>query len=298
MNIGEKIRKLRTEKLMTQSELAGDSLTRNMLSLIEQGRATPSIQTLNYLASRLNVTPAILLADEVEEQTITKYSKISDIRLAYKKGSYRICIDLCEKLLTSGENDDEIKLILAESTLALAKEEMFADRIREAAALLDEALFYSYETMYNTRHIEAECAVIFSYLEELSLTLLPENVDLESVDIKALESLSFDSELCRYIVALKRVGEPDGYVDAYLKTEKNEALVKHITCKTYMNNGEYDKANNTLLDILKMDAILPGVLLYHIFDDLEACSRKNGNERYARNYSDEKVSILERILNA
>lgn len=298
MKIGEKIKKLRTEKLMTQAELAGDSVTRNMLSLIEQGRATPSIQTLNYLASRLNVTSAFLLADDEEEKSITKHSKIADIRLAYKKGTYRICIDLCKKLLINGDSDDEIKLVLAESMLALAKEEMLADRIRETATLLDEALLYSYETVYNTKHIEAECAVIFSYLEEISLTLLPDNVDLDGIDIKALEPLSFDSEICRYIVAIRNVGVSDEYIKNYLENEKNEALVKHITCKLYMNNGEYDKASNALLDILKMDVVLPGVLLYHIFDDLEACSRENGNERHAKNYSDEKVLILERILNA
>lgn len=298
MKIGEKIKKLRTEKLMTQAELAGDGVTRNMLSLIEQGRATPSIQMLNYLASRLKVTSAFLLADDEEERSITKYSKISDIRLAYKKGTYRICIDLCKKLLVNGDGDDEIGLVLAESTLALAKEELFSDRIREAATLLDEALLYSYETVYNTKHIEAECAVIFSYLEELSLTLLPENVDLDTIDIEAIGPLSFDSEVCRYIVALKNVGVSDEYVESYIKNEKNEALIKHITGKSYMNKGEYDKANSVLLDVLKMDAVLPGVLLYHIFDDLEACSRENGNERYAKNYSDEKVLVLERILNA
>ena len=294
MNIGQKIRRLRTEKLMTQAELAGDGMTRNMLSLIEQGRATPSIQTLNYLASRLNVTAAILLADETEEQTITKYSRISDIRLAYKKGSYRICIDMCKKLLSDSGSDDEIKLILAESMLALAKEEMFVDRVREAASLLDEAYLYASETVYNTKHIEAECTVIFSYLEELSLTLLPENVDIDSVNIDALKPLSFDSELCRYITMLGNVSESDAYVE----NEKNEILVKHIICKRYMYDGEYDKANNALLDILKMDSVLPGVLLYHIFGDLEDCSRMNGNDRHARNYSDEKVSILERILNS
>ena len=44
MNIGEKIRKLRNGKLMTQAELAGTQITRNMLSQIESGTAMPSLQ--------------------------------------------------------------------------------------------------------------------------------------------------------------------------------------------------------------------------------------------------------------
>ena len=83
MNVGEKIRKLRLEKMMTQSELSGDQVTRNMLSLIEKDKAVPSLQTLNYIASRLNVSPAFLLADEREEKMLVKYSKISDIRLVF-----------------------------------------------------------------------------------------------------------------------------------------------------------------------------------------------------------------------
>ena len=43
MNVGEKIRKLRLEKMMTQSELSGDQVTRNMLSLIEKDKAVPSL---------------------------------------------------------------------------------------------------------------------------------------------------------------------------------------------------------------------------------------------------------------
>ncbi len=40
MTIGEKIKKIRTAKLMTQSELAGSEITRNMLSRIENGFAS------------------------------------------------------------------------------------------------------------------------------------------------------------------------------------------------------------------------------------------------------------------
>ena len=123
MNVGEKIRKLRLEKMMTQSELSGDQVTRNMLSLIEKDKAVPSLQTLNYIASRLNVSPAFLLADEREEKMLVKYSKISDIRLAFKNKSYKICMDMCKRLGRHHEiKDDEIKLIMAECALEIAKE--------------------------------------------------------------------------------------------------------------------------------------------------------------------------------
>ena len=66
MNIGKKIKELRTKKLMTQSELAGDVITRNMLSCIENGSATPSLATLRHIAAKLGVSMGYLLADESE----------------------------------------------------------------------------------------------------------------------------------------------------------------------------------------------------------------------------------------
>ena len=62
MEIGEKIKMLRTAKLMTQKELAGSEITRNMLSRIENGAAQPSLDTLRYIAKKLNVSAGFLLA--------------------------------------------------------------------------------------------------------------------------------------------------------------------------------------------------------------------------------------------
>ena len=45
MNIGEKIKELRMRRRMTQADLAGDTVSRNMVSLIENGSALPSLQT-------------------------------------------------------------------------------------------------------------------------------------------------------------------------------------------------------------------------------------------------------------
>ena len=48
---------------MTQTEVVGNFITRNMLSQIESGAATPSMKTLEYLATVLEITPAELMAD-------------------------------------------------------------------------------------------------------------------------------------------------------------------------------------------------------------------------------------------
>ena len=47
--IGKAIRELRKDKKLTQAQLAQGIVTRNMLSLIENGSATPSLQTLENI---------------------------------------------------------------------------------------------------------------------------------------------------------------------------------------------------------------------------------------------------------
>ena len=53
--LGKRIKEARLAKKMTQSEVVGDFITRNMLSQIESGSATPSVKTLEYLCKVLEI---------------------------------------------------------------------------------------------------------------------------------------------------------------------------------------------------------------------------------------------------
>ena len=289
MNIGEKIKKLRLEKMMTQAELSGERVTRNMLSLIEKGKAVPSLQTLDYIASRLNVSVAFLLANEREEKMLVKYSKISDIRLAFKNKSYRLCVDMCKRLGRNSESrDEEIKLITAESSLEIAKEEIYNGRVRFAWTALDDAVLFASETMYNTKHIEAQAWILFDYLGQLSPSLVSENMDFDAFDFNSAKALCLSDAFCAYIVALNDLSNQYSVHD--------EMYALHIEARKSIEKKEFEKAYNLLNDILKLDVRLPAVLLYSVFSDLEDCCKQLGNPLRAREYSDEKVTQLERIL--
>ncbi len=56
MNIGQRIRDARTQRGVTQRELAGSDFTRELISQIESGRCQPSLKTLTILAQRLGQT--------------------------------------------------------------------------------------------------------------------------------------------------------------------------------------------------------------------------------------------------
>ena len=57
MDIGEKIRSARLNKQMTQAEVAGDKITRNMLSAIESGKSLPSMSNFFYICEYLDISP-------------------------------------------------------------------------------------------------------------------------------------------------------------------------------------------------------------------------------------------------
>ncbi|QOW29275.1 helix-turn-helix transcriptional regulator [Bacillus cereus] len=65
--LGEKIKALRKEKKLTQTELAGSELTKSMLSQIENGKATPSMKTLQYIAEKLGCETSFLLEEDDDD---------------------------------------------------------------------------------------------------------------------------------------------------------------------------------------------------------------------------------------
>lgn len=64
MELGEKLRLARLEAGLTQRQLCGGEITRNMLSQIENGTARPSMKRLQYLASRLGKPVSYFLGED------------------------------------------------------------------------------------------------------------------------------------------------------------------------------------------------------------------------------------------
>lgn len=64
VELGEKLLLARQEAGLSQRQLCGDVITRNMLSQIEHGTARPSMDTLRYLAGRLGKPMSYFLEEE------------------------------------------------------------------------------------------------------------------------------------------------------------------------------------------------------------------------------------------
>ncbi|WP_033541725.1 helix-turn-helix domain-containing protein [Planococcus sp. CAU13] len=84
-SLGERIRILRKEKGLTLQALAGTELSKGMLSLIENGKANPSMESLTYIAKRLDIDKNELLEEvspselrSLLQQAESLYLKIMD----------------------------------------------------------------------------------------------------------------------------------------------------------------------------------------------------------------------------
>lgn len=86
MTMGQRIRAARIAAGLSQRELAGKEITRNMLSSLEHDSANPSMATLRYLSGRLGKPVSFLLGED----------GVSEAADAFREGSYRRCLDLLE----------------------------------------------------------------------------------------------------------------------------------------------------------------------------------------------------------
>ena len=291
MNIGEKIRELRLAKLMTQSELVGSHMTRNMLSCIENGTANPSLSTILYIANRLNVPAGFLLAEEGDEIVYRKMNSFANIKSAYTAGDLRGCRSLC--LSGCPEPDDEISLLLADCDAGIAAEEFWRGRLRSSCRFFDEALVYAEKTMLRTDHIEAQARVFFRYMQRISATLYSDVLDEE----KPVE-LALVSDFAAYTEALEAMDEGDtSQAVCFLERFDDDTFFgRHLRSRLHMADGEYQEAKQLLQEMLKGDAPLNEIGLYSVICELEICCRETEDYKGAYTYASERVQLLEQLL--
>lgn len=120
--LGRRLKEARLARKMTQSEVVGDFITRNMLSQIESGTAMPSVKTLEYLSKALEIPLDVLLADENGEETTLEI--LLQAKEYFRMGNYEGVIHVLEPE-RGGDSIlfDEVQALLARSFLFMAQEE-------------------------------------------------------------------------------------------------------------------------------------------------------------------------------
>lgn len=181
MELGQLLKQARLEAGLSQRQLCGDVITRNMLSQIENGSARPSMETLRYLAGKLGKPVSFFLN---EETSAPNQSQVAKARDAFASAEYMTALNLLENYHEDGISDAEAYLLQAMCCLELAEAAVAQARLPYAGALLQKAQDAGQKTPYYS-----------SDLQRRQLLLLAQIAPEESGNI--VEKLSCDELLLR-----------------------------------------------------------------------------------------------------
>ena len=151
MELGQRIRQARQEAGLSQRQLCGDKITRNMLSQIENGSARPSMDTLRYLAAQLGKPVGFFL----EEQAVTSPNQAVMEAARQQRGE-----QVLEVLSGYRENDPvfdrERWLMEALACMEAARQAIGKNQPGYALALLERCAEAGEKTPYYTPALERE----------------------------------------------------------------------------------------------------------------------------------------------
>ncbi len=276
MNIGEKIKKSRLSKKLTQADLAGSSITRNMISSIENGKATPSIETLAYIADRLDLPLPFLLSDDEDTFFYKKRERISAIKNALDEKNYTVCINL---IMSLEKLDDELAFILSDCYFNLGVSSVKNGSLQTGLNYLKLCLQFCDKTIYDTKRFNSIIPLYIAIAENINSPLL------EFDEKKYYDYLikNFDIEFYKYLT-----------IDTGFEFT-NEQYKLHMSAKQLIKARKYQDAVKILLKIeeTKGDYDYNSFLLYGVYTDLDICFRQLFDFENAYKYSSKRISLLE-----
>lgn len=163
-SLGKKLKQARKELKLTQKKLAGDFITRNMLSQIENGQANPSIKTIEYLARKLNKPISYFLDDDYSKNlTPTNNNEhINNSILLYKEQKYKQCIDSINKTIESLEKNEILENILWFCYIKLGIEKYYNKKFLEAKLLILKAYDYENNLIFIDKMLKANSLIIIT----------------------------------------------------------------------------------------------------------------------------------------
>ena len=292
MNIGAKIRSIRKLKQLTQAELSEGIVTRNMLSAIENGNATPSLDTLLAFSKRLSVPAGYFLNEEDEEFSFIKPAYMDELKSLFRAKDYMECVRLCEEELPG--TDDEIVLIAAESYLGLAKASFHNGAFSAAKKQISKSFALSKKTLYSTQKIKEYCDFLLLLMNQINDfgpgKRITDTVDFdfpipEYYYVKALDLYNSGKETDANRIRLK------------LKDRSlSSALRDHLLAKQEIYEGAITEALERLFTIEKSKSdSLSLFSLCAIYQDMEYCFNMQADFRMAYVYAKKREDKLSSI---
>ena len=278
MTTGEKIKAARIHRSMTQSELAGDKITRNMLSIIESGKANPSTETVRYLADRLELPVSYLLSDEDDLSFYLKKDLMNEIKMAFIEKKYKECIDLISRI---SEYDDELSYILAVSHFEMGATMVRFGALQSARMHLDESNKFCKSTIYDTTRYEATIPLYVAIAQNINAPLL--ELDVNGYD--NLARIGFDYELYKYMT-----GDSN-----FEYTNKHYEI--HLDARSKIKERRYSEAITLLKTIEdnKSKYVYSVYMMLSVYADIDNCYKQMRDFENAHKYTTKRITLLQNL---
>lgn len=275
MTIGEKIRYHRLQKGMTQQSLAGAEISRNMVSMIENGEATPSLSALFHLAKALSLPPAYLLSETEDLYFYRKAEQLPRIHALFRQERFSECAALIESL---GEPDDEMAYLAAYCYAGAGKKLVLLGSMASGGEALERGLGFCEKTLYDTRIPRAVMSLYLAVAQNVSAPLLEWDPATYEDTVRETADYDFFKYVCQ---------------DAEYPF-RDERYRLHLEAKALLRKYRYEAALVPLSQLEETkNSSYNAPLLYGVYADTEQCYKQLNQYESAYRYCSKRLALLE-----
>lgn len=276
MTLGEKIRKARVGRHLTQADVAGDTVTRNMLSLIESGAASPSFETLIAIAKKLELPVAYFLSESDDPLVYLKEERMPGVRRAFAAGRYEECIRTLTKF---GGEDDETAYLLAYSYFERGCRHTRMGNLAAALSDFDSAKEYVSKTKYDTMRIRALLPLYTAVAHNITTPLL--EFEAESYEAPLREGC--ESDFFHYVTLDFSWFFTDPVYREHMEAKRLIKQKKYAEAIPHLCAIEENKSRETYQVFVMLG----------VYTDLQFCYQELCDFEKAYRYSSKRLSLLE-----
>ena len=271
MTIGEKIRARRKALGLTQSDVAGTAVTRNMICAIERGSVSPSIATLRAIAEVLSVPVDYLVSEENDLNVYLVREALPRLRHAYRTHRYSDCVTICRRL-------PEEAILNEVALVGRAERAVNEGNLSLIPHIVSEVEYAASRTVLPTEHLLARAELC----RAIAVNPRSPKWEIGTDRYCRLANDAVGLEQFRYL------SESDSF-PIY-----DENLREHITARIHLSAGRYREALDVLTGIeeRKSTGEIGSFLLFRIYTDMEVCYREIGDFENAYRYSTKRLSLF------
>ncbi len=276
MSIGEKIKARRKQLGLTQAQVSGDKISRNMLSLIESGNASPSLDTLYYIADKLNIRIEYLVSRDISIETFERIEHEQEIWDEFHKNNFEKSLYLIDRF---GQKSNSLMYLAAECAYRIAKEKTRNGSLASARRWIEKTMEYISLSTLDTKLLRAKISLISSITQNIQAPKL--HFDNEEYDDLVHDVT--DEEYYHYYI---------GDLDYQYK---NPILSLHMTAKNKIKSRLYVEAIQLLCQAEeeKTQENYDAFVFFGIYTDLENCYKELLDFEKAYRYATKKMSMME-----